>query len=56
MFLNNLKDADTDLLHSCITRSRRCKQFECFRKLVDVYETSPENVQDLLELMQQVQE
>jgi peroxin-19 len=35
---------------------QRRKQYECFQKLVNVYETNPQNVKELLELMQQVQE
>jgi hypothetical protein len=35
---------------------RRCKQFECFQKLVQVYETEPDNVTKLMEYMQDVQE
>lgn len=40
----------------CCIFSRRSKQYDCFKELVHVYETNPDNVADLLELMQQVQE
>lgn len=36
--------------------NRREKQYQCFCKLVKVYETEPDNVAKLMDLMQQVQE
>ena len=35
---------------------RRSKQYVCFQKLIYVYETEPENVEKLMQLMQDVQE
>jgi peroxin-19 len=34
----------------------RSKQYKCFQKLIDVYESEPANVKKLMELMQDVQE
>ena len=34
----------------------RSQQYECFQKLIYVYESEPENVKKLMELMQDVQE
>jgi peroxin-19 len=43
------------LPHLCILY-RRSKQCECFRKVVNVYESEPNNVGKLIELIQEVQE
>ena len=37
-------------------RNRRVKQFECFERLVYVYDNEPSNTTKLIELMQEVQE
>jgi len=36
--------------------SSRCKQYECFRKLVNAYEREPNNTSKFMALMQEVQE
>lgn len=36
--------------------ARRSLQYECFQKLVYVYENEPENAEKLMQLMQDVQE
>jgi hypothetical protein len=49
---------DDDSYHLIFTlhRRRRSKQCQCFCKLVQTYETEPNNMGKLMELMQEVQE
>mmetsp|Transcript_15455 Transcript_15455/g.35491 ORF Transcript_15455/g.35491 Transcript_15455/m.35491 type:complete len:193 (+) Transcript_15455:3-581(+) len=35
---------------------QRCKQYECFKRLLHVYDTEPSSVEKLMALMQEVQE
>ena len=39
-----------------IYRHRRCQQNECFQKIVQIYETEPIDMKQLIGLMQEVQE
>jgi len=36
--------------------TNRCKQYECFQRLIHLYETKPNDVESLMMLMQEVQE
>lgn len=50
--------ASSDLAHAFdrLFFISRLQQYECFRKLIQVYENEPQNVEKLMQLMQDVQE
>jgi hypothetical protein len=50
--------ASTDLADALyrLFFNSRLQQYECFRKLIQVYENEPQNVEKLMQLMQDVQE